>query len=485
MYDIIIIGAGITGASIAHQLAKYDVKVLVLEKDNEASNGVSKANSAIIHAGNDPVPGTLKAKLNVKGNKMVPEICRELNVDFNQIGSLTVAFSDEEVETLHELYERGIQNGVDTLQLLDREELLKMEPNLSDNVIKGLYAPTTGILAPWDLVYAQLENAIYNGTEVKLNQEVVSIKKVDDHFEVITTTDRFEGRYVINAAGLYTEKITRMVTDNPGFKMKPTRGQYYVLDRDADGYVNHIVYPVPSSKGKGVLVVPTIHGNILLGPTADLIDEIDNTETTREGFTYIRENLARMMKNNIPYRSNIRTFSGIRPKTDRGDFIIEEVAGVSNFFQAAGIESPGLASSPAIAEYMISLIQAKETFKPRENYRVYRQNPVRVNQLSPEEANELIKQNPLYGRIICRCESITEGEIVDQIHRPLPATTLDGIKRRTRPGAGRCQGGFCQPLVLKILARELGKKPIDILLDQKNSNILVSPTKSAGGDIDE
>jgi glycerol-3-phosphate dehydrogenase len=482
MIDVTIIGAGIIGSAIAHSLSKYKLNVLVLEKEIEVSNGVTKANSAIIHAGNDPEPNTLKAKLNVLGNKMVQEICQELNVDFKKTGSLTVAYSDEQVDMIHKLYERGIENGAH-VEILDREELLKREPNLKDDVQIGLYAPETGILAPWDLVYAFLENAIENGVQVKTNEEVKSINKKDFGFEVVTNNDTYETRYVINAAGLFAKNITSMVTSDPGFNMIPTRGQYYVLDRDVEGYMNHVIYPTPTSKGKGVLVVPTIHGNTLLGPTADYIEDVDGNEVTKPGFTYIRHHLEDMVKN-IPYKSNIRTFAGVRPKTDRHDFIIEEVKDVPNFIQCAGIESPGLASSPAIAKYVEDILLNKEKFELDENYHVYRQKNLKIKELAPEAVNELVKENPLYGRVICRCEQITEGEIVDAIHRPMGARTLDGIKRRTRPGSGRCQGGFCQPLVTRIMARELKQELTEILLDKANSNVLVAETKT-GGEVHE
>lgn len=479
MYDVMIIGTGITGSFIAHNLSKYQLKVLVLEKDLEVSDGVTKANSAIIHSGYDPKPGTLKAKLNVLGNKMYDQITKDLNVDFKRIGSYTLAFSEEEVTNLKELYNRGIENGVE-VHLLNRDELIKREPNIKENVLLGLYAPTTGILAPWDMVYALLENAISNGVDVKTNQEVIGINKLQNGFEVKTKREKFQGKYVINAAGLYAEEITRMVTDEPGFKTVPTRGQYYVLDRGHDDYVKSVIYPVPSKKGKGVLIVPTIHGNIMLGPTSELIDDLQGTDVTKSGLAYIREHVNFMM-NNTPYKSIIRTFAGIRPKTDRSDFIIEEVENVKNFIQVAGIESPGLASAPAVAAMVEAMIVNEEELELKENYKIYPQDYKRINEKTPEEVNELIKNNPKYGRVICRCEGITEGEIIDAIKSPLGATTIDGIKRRVRPGAGRCQGGFCQPLIVEILAEVLKKDRKDILLDKEKSNILVADTKTTGG----
>ncbi|ERJ11631.1 NAD(P)/FAD-dependent oxidoreductase [Haloplasma contractile] len=479
MYDVVIIGSGITGAFIAHNLSKYQLNVLVLEKDPEVSNGVTKANSAIIHSGYDPEPGTLKAQLNVQGNRMYESITEDLNVDFKRIGSYTLAYSDEEVETLHRLYEQGKQNGVE-VELKDKDELLKEEPNIKDTVLLGLYAPTTGIIAPWDMVYALLENAIHNGVHVKTNQEVIDIKNTKSGFEIKTHTMTFNSKYVINAAGLFAEEISRMVTPEPGFTTKPTRGQYYVLDRGYDDYVNSVIYPVPSKKGKGVLVVPTVHGNILLGPTSELADDKDDTVTTKDGLKYIREHINLMM-NNTPKKGIIRTFSGIRPKTNRQDFIIEELKDSENFIQVAGIESPGLASAPAVAQMVVDLMLKKEVFEEKTNYQEYHQDYKRISEKTKDEANELIRENPKYGKIICRCEAITEGEIIDAINSPLGATTVDGIKRRVRPGAGRCQGGFCQPLIVEILSQQLKKDRKEILLDKKGSNILVEDTKSSGG----
>ncbi len=483
MYDVIIIGSGIIGSFMANNLSKYPLNVLLLEKDIEVCDGVSKANSAIIHSGYDPEPNSLKAKLNVLGNKLFEEITKELNVDFKRIGSYTLAFTDEEVVQLKALYERGISNHVE-VYLLAKEELLKDEPNINENVLLGLYAPTTGILAPWEMVYALLENAIYNGVVVKTNCEVVDIKKNSSGFTVMTLNESFETKYIINAAGLYAEHISNMVTSEPGFKTIPTRGEYYVLDRGYNDYVHSVIYRTPTKRGKGILIVPTIHGNVLLGPTSEVTKSSDGTEVTKKGLASIKEHVNLMM-NNTPYEGIIRTFSGIRPKTDRHDFIIEELKDVKNFIQVAGIESPGLASSPAIAQMVEKMIISKEKVVRKAGYQVYSQKYKRLNGKTPDEINKIIKENPKYGKIICQCESITEGEIIDAINSPLGITTIDGIKRRVRPGAGRCQGGFCQPLIVAILATQLKKDKSEILLDKKNSNILVAATKATGGVICE
>lgn len=485
MYDIIIIGAGVVGSAIANHLCHYQGKFLVLEKHQEVAEGVTKANTAIIHGGYDPIPGTLKAKLNARGNFLYTDLTKELNIDFIRNGSLTLAFNDEEVESIKQLEEYAKQNKVE-IQILNRDEILKREPNVNDNVKLGLLSPTAGILAPWDVVFACLENAITNGVEVKTNQPVTSIKQLPDAtFEVVTPSNRFKTKMIINAAGLSAEQITKMVTLYPGFKTIPTRGEYYVLDRGNPDFVHATIFPAPTKKGKGVLAAPTIHGNYLLGPTADQVGDPDDTGVTKQGLKFVRENIDRIVKN-TPYYSIIRTFSGNRPKTDRKDFIIEELNDVKNFIQIAGIESPGLASAPAIAEYVFdNLLSKKIKFEKNLNYKPFKQNYTRLAHRSPEEINAIIKKDSRYGRIICRCETVTEGEVCEAINRPLGATTIDGVKRRARPGAGRCQGGFCQPKVIEILARELKRDPKDILFNRTGSNILVFETKLPGGDDNE
>jgi glycerol-3-phosphate dehydrogenase len=485
MYDIIIIGAGVVGSALANHLCHYNSKVLVLEKHVEVAEGVTKANTAIIHGGYDPKPGTLKAKLNARGNFLYTDLTQELNIDFIRNGSLTLAFSDEEEESIKELQEFAKLNKVD-VQLLNREQILKREPNVNPNVRVGLFSASAGILAPWDVVFACLENAITNGVEVKTNQPVKAIKQLSDGtFEIMTPTDKFKTKIIINAAGLSAEQVSMMVTLYPGFKTIPTRGEYYVLDRGNPDFVRATIFPAPTKKGKGVLVAPTIHGNYLLGPTADKITDADDTGVTKIGLKFIRESVDKVVKN-TPYYSIIRTFSGNRPKTDRKDFIIEELNDVKNFIQLAGIDSPGLASSPAIAEYVFNEILSKKiNFTKNIKYKPFKQNYTRLAHQTPEEINKIIKKDSRYGRIICRCETITEGEVCEAINRPLGATTVDGVKRRARPGAGRCQGGFCQPKVIEILAKELKRDPKDILFNRTGSNVLVFETKVPGGNDNE
>lgn len=476
MYDIIVIGAGIIGSAITHQLAKYDLKVLVLEKDVEVANGVTKANSAVIHSGYDPKPGTLKARLNVRGNQLYGPLTKELNVHFERIGSITLAFTDEEVEVLHHLAEFSKQNGVD-IEMLTPEEILKREPNVQDDVKLGLHAPSAGILAPWDMVYAFLENAVFHGTTVKTEQEVKKIDQTDFGFKVLTQDAVYDTKMVINCAGNHAWHITKMVTEDPGFTPKPTRGEYYVIDRGYLDYVHAVLFPTPTKKGKGVLILPTIHGNLLMGPTAEGIEDSEDTAVTKYGLSYVRQNVGKMFKK-IPYEGIIRTFSGVRPKTDRGDFIIEEVKDVKNFIQLAGIESPGLASAPAIAEYVEELfIKTHFDLKLRENYQVYAKKPVILSQLPIDEINRLVQENPKYGNLVCHCEEVSEQEIIDCIKGPLGARTVDGVKRRTRPGAGRCQGSFCEGSVIRILSEVLKVDPTEIVQNNRGSNVLIGKTK--------
>lgn len=478
MYDIIVIGSGIVGACVVHYLMPYNLKILLLEKNNEVASGVTKANSAIIHPGYDPKPGTLKARLNVEGNKLYDELTKTLNIPFKRTGSLTVALNDEEEKELYILHERGKINGVET-HLITGDEARKLEPNLSVNIRMALYAPTTGILAPWDVVFAILENAIVNGLELRLNNEVKSIKKENGLFKVTTNQGEYMSKYVINAAGLQAINITRMVS-TPDYEMIYTRGQYYVLDRDTN-FVDRVIYPTPTKLGKGILIVPTIHGNILLGPTSETVPSDKNDEVTKDGLKQVKDYVNKMA-NNVPYEYVIREFSGIRPKTNYGDFIIRELVDVPGFIELAGIESPGLSAAPAIGKMVRDMILEKLDVKLRDNYHIKPFKRQMIMEKTQEEINKLVKQNPKYGKIICRCEHITEGEIIDAIHSPLKINTIDGIKRYLRPGAGRCQGGFCQALVLDIIARETGMRKLDILLNNPGSNILLAEKGGTNND---
>ncbi|WP_077369948.1 NAD(P)/FAD-dependent oxidoreductase [Anaerosalibacter sp. Marseille-P3206] len=476
MYDVAIIGAGIIGTFIARELSRYKLSIVLIEKENDISNGCTKANTGIVHAGYDAKPGTKMATFNVKGNPMFDKVCEELDVPFKRIGSLVVGFDEEDENTIRELYERGKINGVPNLQILDRKRVLEMEPNIGDEVIVALYAPTAGIVGPWELAIALAENAIDNGVELFLNNEVKNITKIEEGFIIETVERIVEAECVINCGGIYSDKINNMVSEEK-YVVTPRAGQYYVLDKSVGKLTNTTIFECPKPYGKGVVVTPTVHGNMMIGPDNKIVSTKESKETTMEGLRDVKDTAGRSVKG-IPFNKTITNFTGLRNDPSTGDFIIGEASDVKGFINVGGIKSPGLTSSPAIAEYVVELVDnvfdgliKKDDFNPR------RRKMTRFEELSEEEKNEIIKENPSYGRIICRCETITEGEIVDSIHRNAGARTVDGVKRRVRPGSGRCQGGFCSPRVMEILARELKVDVVEIVKDSKDSYILTGPTK--------
>ncbi len=476
MYDVVIVGAGIIGTFIARELSRYKLKIAVLDKLNDVACATTKANSAIIHCGYDAKPGTLKAKLNVLGNPMFDSICEELDVHFKRVGSLVLAFNDEEMNTLNELYQRGIQNGLKNIYVVEKEQLKSLEPNLSDSAAGALYAPDCGIIGPFELAVALAENAVENGVELLLNTEVSAIEKNDELFKVQTTAGVIKARYIINCAGVHADHINNMVSKE-WFKITPRRGQYFVLDKSAGDLVSKVIFQCPTKMGKGVLVLPTVHGNILVGPDSEDIEDKQNLETTMERLEHVRTAAMKSIQN-IPFDKSITSFTGLRASAEKGDFIIEESNDVKGLINVAGIESPGLSASPAIAQYVVQLIkEINGGFAEKEDFNPHRKKVMRFIELGDKEKAELIKNDPSYGRIICRCELITEGEIVDAIHRKAGAATLDGVKRRVRPGMGRCQGGFCSPRVMEILARELNKDILEIVKDSRASKILTGITK--------
>ena len=468
-YDVIIIGAGVVGAQIARRLSKYKLNILVLEKENDVGDGSSSANSAIIHSGYDPIPGTLKAKLNVLGNQMYDEICSDLDVEFKRIGSLTLSNSEEEDEMLKELVLRAEQNNVE-VKLINQEELRQIEPNVSKSARMALFAPTAGIINPFELVVALMENAVDNGVELKLSEEVINIKRENDLFTVYTSNNTYYSNYIINASGLYSDKVNEMI--NPkSFSIIPTKGEYTVLDHFDKNYVKHTLFNVPSKKGKGVLVSPTTSNNYLVGPSSEVILEKDDTSCNYEILQNVKSK-AYDLVDILRTDQQIKQFAGIRAVSDTKDFVIEETS--YHFINVAGIQSPGLASSPAIAVMVCDMIKNKEE---KENWNPKRRPLVRLNKMSFEERKEFVSNNPLFGKIICRCEKITEGEILDVINRSCGATTIKGVKKRIRPGFGKCQGGFCQSYVLDILSRELNKDKKTITYGKTGSYILKERTK--------
>ena len=475
MLDVIVIGAGVMGAAVSRELSKYKLNIMVLDKENDVSNGTSKANSAIVHAGYDAKEGTLMAKYNVLGAGMYESLCKEIGAPYKNVGSYVLAFSEEERKHIEKLYQRGLTNGVPQMEILEKDEILRREPNINKNVVAALYAGSAGIVGPWEFTIKLLENAALNGTEVLVDAEVSNIEKLQDGYKVILKDGRsFETKAVINAAGVYADKINDMVSKNH-FDIHPRIGEYYVLDKVQGKLTNSVLFQCPTIMGKGILVTKTVHGNIMIGPTAEDVESKDYVGTTTHGLDDIRRQAEKTISG-INYRDSIRNFTGIRAESSTGDFIIGEVSDAPNFFNIAGTKSPGLSSAPAIGVDVAKMVVEKLGAVKKEEFKQNRPQ-IHFIELSPEEKAEVIKKDPRYGRIICRCESITEGEIVDVIHRMVGARTVDGVKKRCRPGTGRCQGGFCGPRVQEILARELGKKLNEIVLDKKGAYILTTETK--------
>lgn len=476
MYDITVIGAGITGTFIARELSKYQLRVLLIDKENDIANGTTKANSAIVHAGYDAEEGTLKAKLNVRGNELYEVVCKDLHVPFKRIGSLVIAFNEEEMETVQKLYERGIKNGVPQMEILDKAGVLKLESNLSEEIVGALYAKTAGIVGPWELAIALAENALENGVELLLNSLVADIRKIESGYCITAGDRKIESRMIINCAGIHSDEVNNLV-NSPSFEILPNRGEYNLFDKSAGNIVNTAVFSCPSNAGKGVVVMPTVHGNLLIGPTAEYVDSKSSLATTLEGLAAISEHAQRTLKQ-ISFKNVITSFTGLRAKTKTQDFIIEESKESLGFFNVAGIDSPGLTSAPAIAEYVVELVKERiENMEVKRDFNPHRRPNIHFMELSDIEKAKLIEKDSRFGRIICRCENITEGEIVDVINRKAGARTLDGVKRRARPGSGRCQGGFCAPRVMEILARELETDITDIVKDRPDSFILTGKSK--------
>ena len=459
MYDVLIIGAGVVGCAAAMELSKYKLSVCVVEKESDVCEGTSKANSAIVHAGFDAKPRTLKAKLNVQGSKMMPILAKKLDFAYKQNGAMVLCFDKADLPKLDELKQRADLNGVDGVSVITGDEARKLEPSLTDEVCGALLAETSAIVCPFEMTLAFAESALQNGAEFKLSTKVESIEKNDNGFSVSTTNGILDAKIIINAAGVYADKIHSLVSSKP-MRITPRRGEYLLMDKAAGGVVSHTVFQLPTKMGKGILVTPTVHGNLLAGPTAENIDDKEDLATTKGGLDEVKAKGALSVKN-IPFGKVITSFSGLRAVGDTGDFIIRE-SDVKGFIDAAAIESPGLSSAPAIAEYLCGIVGNLIPLEKKENYIDTRKGVTHFNSLSENEQNELIKKDPSYGKIVCRCETITEGEILDAINRPLGATTLDGVKRRTRAGMGRCQAGFCSPTTMALIAEKLGIKIEDV-----------------------
>jgi len=490
MKDVVIIGAGIIGTSIARELSRYNLDIVIVEKQNDVACGATKANSALIHAGFDAPHDSLKGITNVRGNYLYDQVCKELSVPFERIGALVVAFGDDEMPVLERLLENGKKLGIKGLDIINREKVKEMEPNINDAIIAALYAPTAGIINPWEMAMAFAENAIDNGAELKLNFDVKAIDKVaaqsdkanSERFVVKSESEEIETRIVINASGIYGDTIYELV-DTPYFKIRPRRGEYYLLDSTTQGVVSRTIFKCPGKMGKGVILSPTIDGNITVGPNSkdlDLQMKL-STETTLDGLENVKAQ-GKVLVPNLPFGENITNYAGLRAEPDSGDFIVEESPQVKGFINVAGIKSPGLSSAPAIAEMVVEIVKTiaerDDKLEKNKEFNPYRKIKKHFYEMTNDERDELIKKDPRYGRVICRCENVTEGEIIDAIHSTCGATTLNGIKRRLRPGAGRCQGGFCSPRVTEIIARELDIDMTEVLQENQNSNVLMGKTKA-------
>ncbi|BDC00764.1 TPA: NAD(P)/FAD-dependent oxidoreductase [Clostridium perfringens] len=462
MRDIIVIGAGVVGCSIARELSKYNLDVLVVEKNSDVSEGISKGNSGIVHAGYNEKIGTLKAKLNIEGNKIFDDLSRDLQFPFKRNGAFILAFSDEEMKTLESLKENGEKLGVEGLEILTREEALNIEPNLNKEIVGVLNVKTSGIVSPYEMTIALAENAAENGVEFKLNSKVTNIEKISEGYKVtLNNKELVSGKIIINASGLEGAFLNNLVSMTKR-EINPVKGEYCLFDKVAGAMINKTLFQVPNKLSKGVLVTPTAEGNLLVGPNAV---EGKTLETSREGIDEILDKSKKSLEE-LPVARILNTFSGIRPKTKEGDFIIEEVVDAKNFINVIGIDSPGLTAAPAIGVYVVNMIKERLDLVEKKNFKKTREKIVRFAELSLEEKNKLIKEKPAYGHMVCKCEFVTEGEIVEAIHRPIKALTVDAIKRRTRASMGGCQGIGCTLPISKILSRELG---IDISDINKNS----------------
>ena len=459
MYDVLIIGGGVTGSAIARELSRYDLKTALFEKGEDVCSGTSKANSGSAHAGFDAAPGSLKAKMNIRGSQMMEELSRKLDFPYKRNGSLVLCFDEKDRPRLEKLLQQGKENGVEGLEILEKKELLALEPALSEEVVCALHAPTGGIVCPFKLTIALAENAAVNGVEFHLNEGVKRVQPgTVEGYTVETGKGTYETRIVVNAAGLYGDEIHNQVSGEK-LHITPRKGEYCLMDKKIGQLVSHTIFQMPTAMGKGVLVTPTVHGNLMVGPTATDISDKEGVDTTAEGLDEVLKKAALSVKS-LPRGVTITSFAGLRAHEDHDDFILGEVKDAPGFFDAVGIESPGLTSAPAIGEWMAEKIVEKlrktQKVDEKKDFQETRKDIPNIASMDQAEAAALIAENPAYGTIICRCEKVTEGEIIDAIRRPLGARSLDGIKRRTRAGMGRCQAGFCSTKVMDILARELG-----------------------------
>lgn len=477
VFDVIVIGAGVVGSLCARELARYQLDVLLLDKHADVGEGTTKANTAIVHAGYDAKPGSLKAQLNVAGNSLYDQVCGELDVAFDRCGTYVVGLSEQDRLTLDSLLDRGRENGVSGLERISASEMRRREPALSPETTGALFAATGGLVDPFQLCYASAENAVVNGVELRLNTAVTGFLRDGRRICGVTTTQgEYRGRRVVIAAGLWADEL-KHAAGLDGFAIRPRKGEYFLLDKAASSLVRNVLFPCPTPVSKGILVTRTIHGNVMLGPNACDVDDKHDLSTTAAGLNEVMAGALKLVPS-LDSRQVIRTFAGLRASGNTGDFEIEAPVETPGLIVLAGIESPGLTAAPAIARYVVDLLResglrlvAKPTFNP------IRHGIPRFSDLDMAAREALVHQDPRWGHIVCRCEMVSEAEIVAACHAPVPARTYDALKRRVRVGAGRCQGGFDQPYVLEIMARELGLSPLEITQKGGASYLVVRPTK--------
>jgi len=476
MLDVIIIGCGIVGSAAAYELSRYNLSVMAVDRLNDIAGESTRANSGIIHAGYDPEPGTAMAKLNVRGSGLTREICVKLDVPYKQNGALVVAFDGSDRAVVEKLYRRGLENNAaGGLEIISGDRARELEPRLSAGVVCALSAPGSAIVSPWELAVALAETAARNGVRFTLGAKVTGIGRIDGGgYAVATTKGEFKARAVVNAAGLYADEIHGFVKE-PDFKIIPDKGQYYLLDKSAGGTVARTIFQCPNEKGKGVLVTPTVHGNLLLGPSNDDVDCPDDAGTDAQTLSHVLQTASRSVPG-LNMRENIRNFAGVRALSDAPDFIIREAD--KNFYDLAGIKSPGLTAAPAIAEELARMMGSSFEMSLKQGF-IDERRVTRFRYLDGEQRAALVREKPSYGRVVCRCESITEGEILDAFESPVPPSTVDAVKRRVHAGMGRCQGGFCSPRIIGLIASRFGVSPAEVLKDREGSYIITGE-KGAG-----
>ncbi|MFW5995684.1 MAG: NAD(P)/FAD-dependent oxidoreductase [Halanaerobiaceae bacterium] len=480
--DVVIIGGGVVGTAVARELSRFDLEIVLLEKEADVACGTSKANSGIIHAGYNASGDMVKGRMNVRANPLFEDLCQELNVPFKRIGSLVVGFNKDDLKVLKKKQHNGEKLGIKGLEIWDREQLLNQEPNINPRACCALFAPSAGIISPYELAIGYADNAALNGVDIKLNTEVTDIMKDGDRvYGVKSNLGEIRCKLVINAAGVFADEIAQWVGDS--IKIIPRKGEYHLYDKQLGSMVNHILFPIPTETSKGILVTPTVHGNLLVGPNSYHIEDKEDISTTDDGLEEVYRGASRLVPD-LPDDGIITSFSGLRAVAEGDDFIIGFSRNVEGLINVAGIQSPGLSSVPAIADKVLALIADSShsdrlRLVPRDDFR--EKNPVYCRYQDVEEEvekwKEVVEENGDYGEIVCRCESVTRGEIIDALRRPVPAKTLDAIKRRTRAGSGRCQGGFCQPRVVKIIAGELGISPLAVTKSGGSSVVLSAEAK--------